>query len=153
MGHKGSVLLTGLRGMLVRMALSVRKAGRGVADCLLGQTKCKQMCCVIKMMQQERSSLFCRRPLNHGNAQHGDLLFSCPQQRTHTTPHMYTKHTLPQPWNSLSRQSLAPLAEPRSTRLSSLLTETVDENKYSSYLDFTDLTVERSLKTMKLFRL
>lgn len=75
------------------MAPCVRKAGGGIADCLLGQTKCKQMCSVIKMMQQESSSLFCRRPPHHGNAQRGDLLFSCPQQRSHTNPHMDKTHT------------------------------------------------------------
>lgn len=153
MGHKCSVLLTVLRGMLVRMAACVRKAGGGVVDSLLGQSKCKQMCCVIKTMQQESSSLFAEGHRIMGTRSVG-ICCSLVPSKEHTPTHTWTQNThSPQSWNSLARQSLAPWAELRSTKSSSLLTGTVDEeNKQSGYLDVIGLTAEWSLKTMTVFR-
>ena len=58
------------------------------------------------MMQQESSSLSRRGPPNHGKAQRGDLLFSCPQQRTHTKPtHVHKTHTPTVPKLTLSTKT------------------------------------------------
>lgn len=125
----------------MRTAPCVRKAGGGVVDCLLGQTKCKQMCCVIKRMQGS-SSPFCRRPPNHGNTPGGDLLFLSPAKNTHQPAHVHKTHTHPRsPETHFLDKAL--LFQPGFTQQGRLLSQlSLWTNKYTSSRDFTGLTVE-----------